>query len=117
MLVVVVVVLILLFKLYLNIPDQKATIILKMGEKRERIFEGQVLSEMTVLDSFNAATAAGKIKVGYSLDADNQTHITKIDNRTDIGSFRFYLNSKQLDPLDLNKIKINGNDLVEIIVR
>lgn len=82
-----------------------------------RHFEGEVVEDMTILDALNLALAAGEIKLNYVLDDKNETWIMEInDHLNQIGgnSFVFYLNDKQIDSKDLNKIKLKARDKVVI---
>lgn len=82
-----------------------------------RSFEGEVLEDMTVLDALNMAMAAGKIKLVYVLDENNQTWVMEINdhmNKQGGNYFTFYLNNKQIDSKDLNRVSIRAGDSMVI---
>lgn len=117
----------LIFALIFNVSVNK----LKQGEDRgglatlavnfetgKRLFEGEVYTGMTILDALNAAMSVGKIKLNYALDDKNQTQIMEIDgytNNTGGKSFLFYLNNKEVAPQNLNKVRIEAGDKIEIL--
>ena len=83
----------------------------------KRSFEGEVVEDMTVLDALNMAMAAGKIKLNYSLDDKNQTWIMEINdhlNKAGNRHFAFFINDKQIDSKDLNKVNLKAGDSIVI---
>ncbi|MBI2068722.1 MAG: hypothetical protein HYT67_01290 [Candidatus Yanofskybacteria bacterium] len=83
----------------------------------KRTFEGEVVEDMTVLDALNMAMAVGKIKLNYALDEKNQTRIMEINdhlNRVGDKHFGFFINDKQIDSKDLNKINLKAGDSIVI---
>src|SRR3989344_8452054 len=83
----------------------------------KRSFEGEVSEDMTVLDALNMAMAIGKIKLNYVLDDKNQTWVMEInDHLNKVGDkhFTFFLNDKQINSKDLNKVNLKAGDSVVI---
>ena len=83
----------------------------------KRSFEGEVLADTTVLDALNMAMAAGKIKLNYVLDDKNQTWVMEINdhlNRVGDKHFAFFINDKQIDSKDLNKVHLKAGDSIVI---
>lgn len=85
-------------------------------DNMKRAFAGEVISGMTVLDALNASVAAGKIKLTYHVDKNNNTKVTEINDHkaTSDTKFTFYINSKKLDQNKLNKTSIQPGDKITI---
>lgn len=86
-------------------------------EDKQRLFEGTVTSDMTMLDALNAATAAGHIKLKYAAGKDNKVDVMEINdhiNHTAGKSFLFYLNGGKIDAQNINRILIKTGDIIEI---
>lgn len=86
-------------------------------ENKQRLFEGIVVSGMTMLDALSAATTAGQIKLKYSINEDNAVEITEINdhiNHTADKVFNFYLNGNKVDADNINQIPIQNGDKIEI---
>ena len=85
-------------------------------DNMRRMFAGEVVEGMTVLDALNASVAAGQIKLKYDVDDGNDTKISEIDDHT-VNSdtqFTFRINSRELDSSELNKTQIQPGDKVTI---
>lgn len=83
----------------------------------KRSFEGEVVEDMTILDALNMAMSVGKIKFNYVLDDNNQTLVLEINdhlNRVGDKHFTFYLNDRQIDSTELNKINLKAGDSIVI---
>lgn len=83
------------------------------GMKR-RAFEGDVLSDMSMLDALLAASRGGSFEVRYAL-LNDQTDIMKIEGLIEDGldgQWRFYLNQKEIQTDELHKIKIKPGDKI-----
>lgn len=82
----------------------------------KRMFAGEVIGGMTILDALNASVAAGQIKLTYYVDSDNNTRVKEINDHTtnrDI-QFTFYINSRKIDQSELNKTPIRPGDKITI---
>src|SRR3989338_11131260 len=117
---ILIVVIVVVFTLFMKFPftslnndvEPFATISLKI-DSTQRTFEGEVTKDMTVLNSLNIATNAGKIEFNYFLDKHNNVTIVRIgDHANGMANkfFIFYLNSKSLNSSDLNKETIKSGD-------
>ena len=109
-----------LTKLSLNLPDSNtvglATLAINL-ETEKRLFEGEVVKDMTMLDALNAAVSVGNIKLNYTVDKSGNVDIIKIDGHTNGISdkyFVFYLNSKEVSSEKLNKTTVRNGDRIEI---
>lgn len=82
----------------------------------QRMFTGEVIDGMTVLDTLNVALAAGKIKLTYYVDSNNNTKVKEINDHEADGDaqFSFYVNSHKIDSSKLNKIQVHTGDKITI---
>ena len=108
------------FRLSLDLSNNNtssvATLFINLETER-RLFEGEVVKEMTILDALNAAVSIGKIRLNYAIDKSGNVNILEIDGHTngvDNKYFTFYLNSKKIAQEDLNRKTIRGGDKIEI---
>ena len=93
-----------------------ATLVINL-ETEKRVFEGEVVKAMTMLDALNAAVSVGNIKLNYAIDKSGDVNIMEIDGHTngvDNKYFVFYLNSKKVAAKDLNKKPVYNRDRIEI---
>src|SRR3989338_10975575 len=90
-----------------NVPKNEAAVFIDFNNMR-KVFAGEVIDGMTVLDALNASVAAGKIELTYYVDANNNTKVAEInDHKANDGErFIFYFNSKKIDPGEINKTRI-----------
>lgn len=98
-----------------NSPTQASLLI--NFENKQRLFEGEVVSGMTMLDALQAAAAAGQIKLKYVIGEDNSVEIAEINdhiNNTANKTFNFYLNGNKVDADNINQIPIQNGDKIEI---
>ena len=109
------------FKLSFNFSDNStpelATLFINF-ETEKRFFEGEVIDNMTMLDTLNAAVSIGKIKFNYAIDKSSNVNVLEIDGHTNGAGnkyFVFYLNSRKIPTQDLNKKEVHGGDKIEII--
>lgn len=96
-----------------RLAGNEATLTFFLGNDK-RTFRGEVFDKMTILDALVASTQAGKIKVLYTLDSNNDTYIEEINGYQSISNTQIYLNSQKIDAQDLNKITIKPGDTIEI---
>ena len=91
-----------------------ARIEIDYGTKR-RAFEGDVLSDMSILDALLAASRGGSFEVRYALLNDN-TDIMKINDLSEDGlngkSWHFYLNGGEIRADEIHKVKIKSGDKI-----
>lgn len=85
-------------------------------ENMKRMFEGEIAEKMTVLDALNASVAAGQIKLIYTVDINNNTVVTEINDHVavDDKNFSFYINGRKINTKDLNKTAINPGDKITV---
>ena len=107
-------------KLSFNFSDNNtpglATLVINF-ETEKRFFEGEVVKDMTMLDTLSMVVSVGKIKLNYAIDKSGNVNIVEIDSHANGVSnkyFVFYLNAKKIFPKDLNKIKVKKGDRIEI---
>ena len=101
--------------LAIDLAENEAALFIDF-DNMKRVFTGEVAEGMTILDTLNASVAAGKIELTYNVDGGNNTKITEInDHRANEDSqFTFYVNSRKLDPSELNKTHIQPGDKITI---
>lgn len=90
-----------------------ARIEIDYGSKR-RAFEGEVLSDMSILEALLAASRGGGFEVRYALLGD-KTDIMKIEDFTEDGldgQWHFYINQKEILVNEIHKIKIKPGDKI-----
>jgi len=98
-----------------DVSKNEATLFIDF-DNMQRIFKGEVSGEMTVLDALNASVIAGKMKLYYVVDGNNNTTVTEInDHVAEEGrEFRFYINNKIINTKDLNKTSVSPGDEITI---
>ena len=98
-----------------NVSKNEAALFIDF-DNLQKVFAGEVVDGMTILDALNASAVAGQIKFVYYVDSDNNTKITEINDHAaneDV-QFTFYINSRKLDPSELNKTRIRPGDKITI---
>lgn len=104
-------------KLFLvNEKSKKEATLMIDFKNMQRIFEGETVENMTILDALNASVVAGKIELTYVVDNSNNTNVTKINDHaaTKDEVFSFYLNRKKVNAADINKAYIYPGDKITI---
>ena len=82
-----------------------------------RMFEGEVIENMTVLDALVVSSNAGKIELKYSVSADGKVFISGLDgyNRTtNPKKLVFYLNGFKIYDEQINSTIIKPGDNIEV---
>lgn len=91
-----------------------ARIEIDYGTER-RAFEGDVLSDMSMLDALLAASRGGSFEIRYAL-LNDQTDIMKINGLSEDGlngkSWFFYLNGEKIRADEIHKVKIKSGDKI-----
>ena len=94
-------------------PSQSdAHLVIDFGSSR-RVFEGQVISGMTVLDALNASVVAGDIPLQFTIQ-DGQARIIEIDGYRKSQPVEVFLNGQQIDPSSIHSLPIRAQDEVVI---
>ena len=97
---------------------REATLILAFENNgRGRIFTGEVVSNMTVLDALIVSSEAGQIELKYVVNSDNQAKIIGLNSYTDDLKKKhliFYLNNTEINEGSINQTKIKPGDTIEI---
>jgi len=98
-----------------NVSKNEAALFIDF-DNLQKVFAGEVVDGMTILDALNASAVAGQIKFVYYVDSDNNTKITEINDHAANGDaqFIFYINSRKLDPSELNKTQVKAGDKITI---
>src|SRR3989344_8869642 len=98
-----------------NVPKNEAALFIDF-DNMKKVFAGEVVDGMTILDALNAAVAAGQIELTYHVDINNNTKVAKINDHeaNEETQFTFYINSRRVDSSELNKTKIKPGDKITI---
>lgn len=95
--------------------SQYASLVIQ-HENTRRVFEGEVVEGMTILDALGASSVAGKIELQYDYTDNGKTEIKKINGYTqDLRSVKFFLNNKEIKSEDIGITPIHPGDRVEIM--
>ncbi|MEK7194858.1 MAG: hypothetical protein AAB667_01235 [Patescibacteria group bacterium] len=89
-----------------------AHLVIDFGGSR-RVFEGQVISGMTVLDALNASVVAGDIPLQFTIQ-DGQARIIEVDGYRKSQPVEVFLNGQQIDPSSIHFLPIRAQDEVVI---
>lgn len=100
----------------INEKSKKEATLLIDFKNMQRMFEGETIENMTMLDALNASVAVGKVELTYVVDSNNNTSVTKINDHTETkdGVFAFYLNKRVVNMKDINKTYIYPGDKITI---
>lgn len=94
----------------------QATLILALEDNQQpRIFEGEIVQGMTVLDAIQASTAAGNIRFSYSFD-NEKVKLSEINGYDGLSNeeVSIYLNAEKVDTDAINSISIKDGDEIKI---
>ena len=83
------------------------------GERR-RAFEGEILSEMSVLDALLASSRGGGFEVRYAI-LEGRTDVMRIDGLTEDGldgEWSFYLNGRKIETAEIHRVRVKQGDKV-----
>ena len=59
---------------------QMATMLIISNESHTRMFTGEAISQMTILEALFASAKGGEIKISYSVNKHNNVYVSSIDN-------------------------------------
>lgn len=90
-----------------------AHLVLDFGSS-QRVFKGQVVSGMTVLDALNASVIAGGIPLQFTIQ-DGQARIVEIDGYQNGRPITVFLNGQPIDPSSIHSLPIMAQD--EVVIR
>ena len=82
-----------------------------------RMFTGEVVPKMTVLDALIASSEAGQIDLKYIINSDGRAKITELNSYTGVLEKRhlaFYLNNKEIGEGYINTAEIHAGDTIEV---
>jgi hypothetical protein len=106
---------------FLNIPgvtSREATLILAFeNEGKGRMFTGEVVDGMTILEALIASSEAGQIELKYSLDPNNGAKITGLNGYYSDSSGKnmvINLNENRISEREIYKVVIKPGDKIEI---
>ncbi|OGM96896.1 MAG: hypothetical protein A3B86_00060 [Candidatus Yanofskybacteria bacterium RIFCSPHIGHO2_02_FULL_38_22b] len=93
----------------------EATLIIALGSGEQRIFQGEVVDDMTILDALRASSQAGQIDLEFIIESD-KTRIEELNGylADQDAKLSFYLNGSKVEEADIHTTTIDGGDTVEI---
>ena len=96
--------------------NNKATLVLTLNNQN-RVFEGETIEGLTILDVLNLTTATGNIIFKYAIEKDGKVKIMAINGHIIDGisdNLSVLVNSRVIDTTSLNKIAIGPGDKIEV---
>lgn len=97
---------------------KEATLLLAFENNGQgRMFTGEVVNGMTILDSLLVSSEAGQIKLIYHLDQNGKLIIEELDGYTAGASDKklaFYLNGVKMATEEINRATISPGDKIEV---
>lgn len=96
--------------------NSKATLVLSM-DNSNRVFEGEIIEGLTLLDILNLTTTAGNIKFKYAIEEGGKVKIMVIDGHIIDGisdNLSVLVNSRSIEITSLNRIVIKPGDKIEL---
>ena len=106
------------FMMFAGLKHGQATLILAFENNGQgRIFMGEVVPRMTVLDALITSSRAGRIEFKYVINPNNQTKIVGLNSYTDTLAKKhltFYVNKDRVDESSINKVEIKPGDTIEV---
>lgn len=102
---------------YINSSYKMARLEIEIDGKT-RVFEGEVINGMTVLEALQSSALAGNMALEYDI-REGQLIIKSIDGHKSIRSetISFYLNSKPIDTQKIYSIPINQGDILAVKIK
>lgn len=103
-----------IFKLPIDQP--MATLVLDLGSEK-RIFEGEALENMTILDTLIVSSIAGNITFEYAYNENKGVQIIHLNGHSTydpLVGFLFYLNSRPVQVSEIDKISVKPGDSIKV---
>lgn len=101
-----------------SFKTKEATLLLAFENNGQgRMFTGEVVSGMTILDALLVSSEAGQIKLGYHPEQDGKLVIEELDGYTAGTSGKelvFYLNKGKVSVQEINRVAIHPGDKIEV---
>lgn len=101
-----------------NPKNREATLALSYeNDGRGRVFTGEVIKNMTILEALIASSRAGQIELKYALGSDGKLIIAELDGYSREASGKrlvFYLNQKRIDEVLISSTTIKSADYIEV---
>ncbi len=112
----VIVVVALMATMFLTSRSQSAEAqLIILSSDQERIFQGEVVEDMVVLDALNASARAGNIPLSFSIDeVRDATIITQLDGHDAGDTIRFFINSNLIDGHKIHSIPLRSGDVITV---
>lgn len=94
-----------------------ATLTLQVGSQ-QRMFQGEVVPGMTLLDALNASALAGHIPLKFFIDQNNKTRIVSIDSYSEVmdDKIQFFVNERLIPLEAIHTVPVNARDEIEVTI-
>ena len=96
----------------------EATLLLAFeNDGHGRMFVGEVVEDMSILDALAISADAGQIEFKYIINSDNKLRIMELDSYiSTLGDKKisFYLNNHKIDEGSIHLIAIKASDIIEV---
>lgn len=95
-----------------------ATLTLQLGSQ-ERMFQGEVVPGMTLLDALNASALAGQIPLQFFIDQNNRTRIVTIGSYPEASAnsnMQFFVNDRRIPLETIHTVPINARDRIDVTI-
>ena len=105
------------FGLFKPIISGTATLVIAFQGQNERVFRGEVIQDMTVLDAILASAEAGDIRFRYFVNDQNEVEIVIINGQDQLRIDKqliFSLNGEFIKSENIHKTHIDPGDEIKI---
>ncbi len=94
----------------------EAQVVIRLPDQ-DRVFRGEVSSDMMILDALNASVLAGNIPLTFMIDeSTDSTIITRLDGHGIGDTMMFYVNAKPINAEKIHSIPLQPQDVVTVKV-
>lgn len=103
------------FKITFSVSQAEGNLVIQFNDGQKRFFQGEIAPSMSVLNALYSSSEGGQYEFRYFIDEIGKVNVVSLDGRANntIGVWHFFLNSRELDPGDLDKVRINKGDVIE----
>jgi hypothetical protein len=94
-----------------------ATLTLQVGSQ-QRMFQGEVVPGMTLLDALNASALAGRIPLQFLIDQNNKTKIIVLGSFGEVvdEKIQFFVNQRLIPLEAIHTVPINARDRIDVTI-
>lgn len=94
-----------------------ATLTLQVGTQ-QRMFQGEVVPGMTLLDALNASAMAGHVPLEFFIDQNNKTRIVALDSYAEVPEekIQFFVNQRLIPLEAIHTVPVNARDQIDVSI-